>query len=423
MKTQYKELDDLAKIISACSRCGFCMVECPAYGVTKIEWDAARGRNKMAKELLNSNVNLDKDLEEPIDSCLMCRSCYENCPSKVDTPKAVQLMRTIRYKEGKMKLPYRILFERVFTNPGLMRRGAMMLSGVQKTGLDKLGLGIAARFIPIAKAAQKVMPQLPFKSARTVLPKINKPKIKQKGKVLYFIGCASDYAFSEVCIATVNVLQNHGIEVVIPEVSCCGLPAHTYGHIDAARKLAETNIEILNKYEADAIISDCPTCLAFLKDYPELFSSGKIRNEAVMIADKIKDIAEYLLELDWEKPKKRINKIITYHRPCHVGRFLNTGKDVEKIIESLPGIDFRKAPNQDDCCGGAGSYCITQYERSEQILEKKMTGLASTKAQFIVTNCPACIMQLSSGIKSSPDPKTKNLKVVHLMQLLDMYYS
>jgi len=416
-------LEELSEVISGCSRCGFCMVQCPAYGATKIEWDAARGRIRLAGELVKGNTVIDKELEDPIDTCLMCRSCYESCPSKVDTPRAIQLIRTIRYQEGKMKLPYRILFEKVFTNPGLMSMGSCLMSGVQATGLDKLGLGMAARFVPEAGAVARVMPRLPGKRARKNLSEHNEALGKKRGKVLYFLGCASDFAFPEVAKSTVRVLQSQGVEVVIPEVSCCGLPAHTYGHLKAAQQLAEKNIEAMKLDDVDAIISDCPTCLAFLQEYPELFSEGSLKKKAEALANKVQDVTEYLLNLELQEPKKRINKTITYHQPCHVGRYLNTGKIAETIMENLPGITFKKAENQSDCCGGAGSYCITQHNRSEKILDKKLNGIAKTNAELLVTNCPACIMQLRAGINNSKIPEIKSMEVVHLMQILEMIYT
>lgn len=57
--------DELEKTIKGCSRCGFCMVECPDYGATKIEWDAARGRVSLADELVKGKMELDWDLNEP----------------------------------------------------------------------------------------------------------------------------------------------------------------------------------------------------------------------------------------------------------------------------------------------------------------------------------------------------------------------
>ncbi|MFZ5946233.1 MAG: (Fe-S)-binding protein [Bacillota bacterium] len=412
--------ESLAEIIKGCSRCGFCMVECPAYGASKIEWDAARGRVKLAFELVCGNLSLEKDLDDIIDTCLMCRSCYEHCASKIDTPKAVQLLRTLRYKSGKMKLPYRMVLEKILSNKGLMAMGTRVMSGAQDLGLNKLlDTGIIVKLFPEVGAIGKVLPILPKKRARKILPSVAAAEGKVKAKVVYFLGCAVDFAYPDVAQSTVKFLQCQGIEVIIPEVSCCGLPAYNYGHEKVVREMAKSNLERIDLDGADAVVSDCATCLSFLKEYPEQFTDEIYKEKAEKLSGKIKDLSELILEIGLEKPIKEVEKRITYHQPCHIGRFLGKTKEVEKVLKNLPGITYIKSANQNECCGGAGSYCITQQKRSEKILQKKITGVRETGADVLVTNCPACMIQLSSGLKDTENP----MPVIHLTQLLSEIYT
>lgn len=415
-------LKELEETISGCSRCGFCLAQCPSYGATKYEWDAARGRLRLARDFVEGHRPIDAELEDPLDTCLMCRSCYENCPSGVDTPKAMQLMRIIRYQEGNMKWPYRFLFEKVFSHPGLMSFGSSMMSGAQKVGLDQWGLGVAARMIPEAGAAARIIPELPAKNARRRLPVFNPALGTKRGQVLYFLGCATNLANPDIAESTVRTLQAQGVDVTIPGVSCCGLPAYIYGHLDVAKDLAKRNMRVLDLEGFDAVVSDCPTCLAFLHEYPELLGDGELAEKARALSAKVMEIPEYLLNLGILEPKRDYAKTITYHQPCHTSRYLQTGKLNEEFISKLPGIRFVKAENQNDCCGGAGSYCVTQPERSQIILDKKLNGIAKTNAEVLVTNCPACIIQLRSGIAHSPNPDIARMKVVHLMNVMEEIY-
>ncbi|KJS83657.1 MAG: hypothetical protein JM58_12340 [Peptococcaceae bacterium BICA1-8] len=412
-------LEELSEVIKGCSRCGFCMVECPAYGATKIEWDVARGRIRLANELLNGNMAFDGELDDPVDTCLMCRSCYDNCSSKIDTPKAVQLIRTLRYKSGKMKLPYRMVFERVLPNKGLMSLGTRLMSSAQGIGLDKLmNSKIIVRLFPEAEAIADVVPKLPKKRARKVLPHIIKPDGPAKGKVIYFLGCAVDFAYPDVAQATVQLLAAQGIEVHVPEVSCCGLPAYTYGHVKAAQDMAKLNLEKLKIDEFDAVISDCSTCASFLKEYTDFIKDENIKEQAHVLAEKVYDVSEYLAKIELQGPRKVLNKTVTYHQSCHLGRYLGKTKEIENILDKLPGITFIKADNQNECCGGAGSYCITQQKRSQKILDKKVEGISKTKADYLITSCPACMLQLNSGLKKSET----NTQVLHLTELLKEIY-
>ena len=72
---------------------------------------------------------------------------------------------------------------------------------------------------------------------------------------------------------------------------------------------------------------------------------------------------------------------------------------------------------------GAGRYCFTETERSGKILIKKMEGIYQTEAETVATVCPACIMQLQSGVKRDAGRKDiRPVKPVHLIQLLAKAY-
>ncbi|MFZ5946095.1 MAG: heterodisulfide reductase-related iron-sulfur binding cluster [Bacillota bacterium] len=43
---------------------------------------------------------------------------------------------------------------------------------------------------------------------------------------------------------------------------------------------------------------------------------------------------------------------------------------------------------------------MTQPKCSQKILDKKIAELVKTEAELLVTNCPACIVQLASGLKN-----------------------
>ncbi|EGO62615.1 (Fe-S)-binding protein [Acetonema longum] len=413
-----KLIAELSEIIKGCSRCGYCMAECPAYKATKIEWDVARGRNWLASELANGAIQFDSDLDDPIDTCLRCGRCKENCPSKVDTPKAVQLTRTIRYKKGKMKLPYRLLFERIMPYPKRMAMGSKVMGRIQAIGPDGwLTKGIIARCCPPVWA----MPTLPKRNARDILPAHNAAIGPRRGSVLYFVGCATGLVYPEAAEATVRLLTSQGVDVTIPDVSCCGTPPYSYGHIDGALLLVRRNLEVLNVKEVDAVISDCATCVSFLREYEDLPLADALKDKAKALRGKVKNLSDYLLSLGLLAPKHTVDKIVTYHQPCHYAHSLDGADAVEQILKNLPGIEFRKAANQNTCCGGAGSYCFSQVKRSRSILDTKLDGIVATEADAVVTNCPACMMQLQAGLRQLEG--SKPIKVINTANLLADIYS
>jgi glycolate oxidase iron-sulfur subunit len=83
------------------------------------------------------------------------------------------------------------------------------------------------------------------------------------------------------------------------------------------------------------------------------------------------------------------------------------------LIKSLPGIKFVELPESDWCCGGAGTYNLTHPDISIKILGRKMENLKKTNADYLVTSCPACIIQLAYGVRKWNLPT----KVLHISQL------
>ncbi|MGD8795161.1 MAG: (Fe-S)-binding protein, partial [Anaerolineae bacterium] len=61
------------------TRCGFCSVECPVFRVKHIETYASRGRMLAIRGLLEGILEPSADLQEVLDSCLMCGYCQARC--------------------------------------------------------------------------------------------------------------------------------------------------------------------------------------------------------------------------------------------------------------------------------------------------------------------------------------------------------
>ena len=89
----------------------------------------------------------------------------------------------------------------------------------------------------------------------------------------------------------------------------------------------------------------------------------------------------------------------TYHDPCHAVRGQGLSKEPREILKNIPGLEYRELPEADWCCGGAGSYALSHYDLSRQVLDRKMENVKKTGADLLVTSCPACIIHLSYGVR------------------------
>ena len=105
---------------------------------------------------------------------------------------------------------------------------------------------------------------------------------------------------------------------------------------------------------------------------------------------------------------------VTYHDPCHASRGQGIVREPREMLKQLPGIAFKELPEADWCCGGAGSYAVAHHALSSQVLDRKMDNLRKTRADILVTSCPACVIQLAFGVRRHG----LNTRVCHISELL-----
>ena len=61
-------------------------------------------------------------------------------------------------------------------------------------------------------------------------------------KVALFASCLVNYQATDVGKAAVQVLEKNGVEVVVPEQRCCGMPSFDIGDTAAIRQAAAANV-------------------------------------------------------------------------------------------------------------------------------------------------------------------------------------
>ena len=73
---------------------------------------------------------------------------------------------------------------------------------------------------------EAMLPHLPQRPLRQVLPEKTDAYGQSRFRVGYFLGCAQNLLFAEESKATVRVLARNGCTVIAPrDVQCCGMPA------------------------------------------------------------------------------------------------------------------------------------------------------------------------------------------------------
>lgn len=359
----------------------------------------------------------NRDLKEPLFNCLLCGACTSHCFPAIPTADLILEARS-EYLERNGRGPiHRLLFERLLPYPDRLRTAFHAAAFGKRAGFSKLAAALGLlRFLgrDFAKA-EGILCDLPRRALREDHPP---RQLGGKGKnvrIGYFVGCGIDLVTPNVGKIALELLRQLGASVDILPNCCCGLPALNYGDLKAARELAARNLPVLESSRFDLIVTDCSSCASFLKKYPQLFPDGSRENEqAREMSSQVRDLVEVLGPVT-EKQDAPPHIVVTYHDPCHASRGQKLSRQPREILRSLSGVEYREMPEADWCCGGAGSYALSHYDLSLQVLDRKMSNIEKTGAQIVATSCPACMIHLSYGARLRKLP----LQVRHISELVE----
>ncbi|PLR82103.1 glycolate oxidase [Bacillus canaveralius] len=407
-----------------CVHCGMCLESCPTYELTGQEQHSPRGRVHLIKSVAEGKLEVNEHFMDPVFACLDCRACTTACPADVDVGGLIEEARgQIRQAmplTGWKGTVSKFFLQGLFPHHNRLNSFGRLLEFYQKSGLQK-----AVRKTKLINVMPRHLVEM-----EAIMPEIKEPVRKKykndsvikangetKNEVAFLTGCVMDVMFSDINQATINVLTRNGSDVTIPnQQTCCGALHVHAGDRETGRKLAKQNIEAFK--DSNKVIVNAAGCGCMLKEYPELFREDPAWHEkAEEFSAKVEDIAKYLHDTGYEKPKAAINARITYHDACHLAHGQGVRTEPRSILLDIPGVDMVHMPNADRCCGSAGIYNITNPDMAGAVLESKMENVPADVEMISMGN-PGCMLQMAIGVQKYG----RDQKVVHTVQLLDWAY-
>jgi glycolate oxidase iron-sulfur subunit len=240
-----------------------------------------------------------------------------------------------------------------------------------------------------------------------------------KPRVVYFVGCMTNFVYTEVGEAALALFRHLGCTVIIPKnQQCCGLPGMSGGDLATVRELAEKNLAALEKYDADYIMTACATCGGALhKFYPAVVGRKhpELLARCQALAAKTVDASVLLQKFGLNPEETGTGRAlhITYHDPCHL-RTRAITQQPRELLQSAPGVRLTEMEGADKCCGLGGTFNVYHYDTSLHINAPKAAAIVRTGADAVVTGCPGCMMQLADGLKQRGAKTT----VMHTLEIL-----
>ena len=400
-------------ILRKCVHCGFCNATCPTYQIVGDELDGPRGRIYLIKDMLENDKPANEKIAKHIDRCLSCYACMTTCPSGVNYMHLVDHARNH--------------IEKTFVRPFFDRFIRNLLSKILPSPTLFRMAGYSARlFYPFRflfpKKIKNMMKYMPnsFPVSRQENKEIYSPVGKTYARVALLTGCVQRVISPQINDATIDILNRHGVEVIVPKkVDCCGSLNHHLGKEELAHKSFINNINSWFKcYEEknlDAILVTTSGCGTTLKDYGYIFRDHpdkELRRRAKMISSLAKDVTEYLgknIKLNYVKKDKKFT--IAYHSACSMQHGQKIHSQPMDLLKKT-GNEIVEIPDGHLCCGSAGTYNLLQDEMAAELLKRKVSNIDKVKPDFISTGNIGCMTQISSGTK---------IPIVHTIEILNWY--
>jgi len=400
---------DMRRLIEldACTRCGECLAWCPVY-----DQDANPGIIPRAKvtdflRVLRSQQGLlgslmrnektpeafkkllaflfrYKEITRPqfqefvrnLYECSTCGQCHVVCPAHIDT---VNLWEDIR----------RLI---VKADYGPLESQKALIKSVKS--YDNPWQQPRAGRTKWARRAKK----------ENLIRDLPREIKKTKGKVLLFLGCTAAYDINvkQVAISTINILEALDVDYgcLGKDEKCCGSVMLRMGDPEFER-LASENIKMFNELGIDVLISSCAGCFKTIKqDYPKV---GKMNFEVL-------HTVEFLRRLYEDKKlifKNPVEKLVTYHDPCHLGRASGVYDDPRFIMEKIPGLELIEMPRNREyarCCGAGGGLKSGYPDIQNKMAQRRVQEAEETGAEELVSACPFCFQGLQVGINALQSP-------------------
>ncbi|GBC74902.1 Anaerobic glycerol-3-phosphate dehydrogenase subunit C [archaeon HR06] len=359
---------ELKRQLFVCYTCRLCTNLCPFF--------------PKLYETFKDNLSFD-DYFNLADLCYQCKICYHICPYKdphpykIDIPKLLLNVKALKVKKKGLSLEDRLL-GRIYLESNFPPNLINFLNErrIFRKFLDE--------FFGISK--DRILPKFSKKTFKRIYQE--RRKKTSENKLALFYTCYVNLHEPDLGLKALEILENCGFEVILPEQKCCGMPLLDGGDLENFKEFMLFNIKALKNLKIP-IVTLSPTCHYVLtKDYPPF--------------QEIYYITDFLLRLK-EKGKlnmsfKELDKSIAYHAPCH----LRASNLVSRSLQLLKLIPKVKVKVIEACSGMDGTWGLKKkyFPLSLKIGEKLVSKIG--KEDLVVSDCPLSSLQIKQILKVNP---------------------
>ena len=241
-------------------------------------------------------------------------------------------------------------------------------------------------------------------------------------KVGLFIPCYVNQLYPKVGIATLELLEKLGVEVIYPTgQTCCGQPLGNSGYEQDSKGACQLFVENFKEY--DYIVGPSGSCIYHIKEHFDILVQTddviKVRNNAYELCEFIVKILGRT-DIGASFPYK-----VGLHKSCHGLRGLKLGScsermddyysTEEELLKKVKGLELMSLTRKDECCGFGGTFSIFEEALSVKMGKDRIQDHLDNGVEVITGADHSCLMHLEGLLNRNEQP----LRVMHIAEILN----
>jgi len=352
--------------LTLCIKCSICYSACPAAIDERFIGPASLttnyrfitdSRDQGCPERL-------KPMTDNIWLCTQCNSCTLFCPKLVSCANSIVDDHSLLVEAGNIPRPVKDVLESVYKYHNPM--------GTHQSKRMEWADGLSVKTFPTITRLD----------------------------ILYFVCCSTAYDLRnrEIAKTMTSIFNKLGVSYATlgTEEWCCGDHMLRMGEKGLFEELAEHNIDMFKKFDADKIVTLSPHCY-------NTFKNDKPYVDVKLTVQHYTQFLEEAIRQGKIKPSKPVKKRVAYHDPCFLGKRNEIYEAPRQILQSVNGlelVEMKRTKQSSFCCGGGAGRVWTE----EAVPEKRpcvdrVKEALDLGVDTIAVACPFCVTTLEDAVK------------------------
>jgi Fe-S oxidoreductase len=202
--------------------------------------------------------------------------------------------------------------------------------------------------------------------------------------------------------------------------TCTGDSARRLGNEFVFQMLGAQNIEVLNSVKPESgplkIVATCPHCFnTIANEYPQLGGNYEVVHHTQLLAKLVTD--------GRLTPIEPVDKKVTYHDPCYLGRHNKVYSPPREVLGMIPALrseEMHRCKERGFCCGAGGARFWMEEKIGKRINVERTDEALGLDPDLISTACPFCMVMLSDAVtaKQADGSARDDVEVLDVAQIL-----